>query len=348
MFLRKWFNSFNIVKISTAALCLFFGFIVFDDAAFDFQSALAAGNTKPVFQSSKKNKKSIKLRLKIPRDINYNVIMDRMYRYEDKYKLVQGAYWCEGDNYVYALVKGNEVRLVCFNVSTNTELWHIDVPAYHANTVVFNPNDRKIYICGCADHVNGKWKYINKVFVIDYDHPDSGIIKTIIVPKASMVYSIALDKKNNTWYSINAIGKTEGKFNRLHKYKGVFDSAEGYVDLKFNTVSSEGSWQGLSCIHDGVAYGVFYSKMPRVTAWDLYSGQDINQFPVEKTINGRYELKELESIFYDGTRDSLIIGAVRINATPKRYYVTFVETDILHDFEGEKDHLSEIDIEYDN
>lgn len=263
------------------------------------------------------------------KELKYNIILDRMYNMDEKFRIVQGSDWCEKNNYVYALVNVNDVRLVCVDTAYYKELWHVDIPAYHANTVVFNPNDRKIYICGCADHRKG-WVYINKIFVVDYDYPQRGIIETIEVPETSIVYSIALDKKENTWYSINAIGKKPGAYNRLYRYKGKFAATNGYVDLLFNMkVSNEGSWQGISCIHDGIAYGVFYNTPPRIVAFDLKRGAGLKQFDVPKVVSGYRQLNELESIFYDGKRNSLVMGAICTDRMTHRNMVTFVETDLL-------------------
>ena len=149
---------------------------------------------KKAFIGNESDNNSVHSALFSKKELKYNIILDRMYNMDEKFRIVQGSDWCEKNNYVYALVNVNDVRLVCVDTANYKELWHVDIPAYHANTVVFNPNDRKIYICGCADHRNG-WVYINKIFVVDYDYPQRGIIETVEVPDASMVYSIALDKR---------------------------------------------------------------------------------------------------------------------------------------------------------
>lgn len=267
------------------------------------------------------------------REIITSIIAEKVFRASDKYIYPQGCDYAENNKYIISLISntGNDVNLICLDISNYTIDWNIIVPADHANSVVFNPVDRKIYIAACFKAEDPD-TLVPTIYVIDYDRPTEGIIQTITVPNVTGIYSIALDKDSNKWYSINYRGTEIGKYNRVYVYNGTFESIEKTIDLKnYPTVNGvHPSWQGITAVKDGLIYGLIYSPVPAVCAWD-FSGDLIVSANVNRFSNGYKPVSEVESLFYNADTDTFCMMASNLLISDEKensHGATLLETNI--------------------
>ena len=268
------------------------------------------GNAYKILTDSGNLSKLEHTQLKAPHEIITNIIAEKVFRNDESYYIPQGADYAENGKYILSLLNGkdNTVNLICLDINTFTIYWNIIIPANHANSVVFNPNDRKIYIAACFTFEN-PGTLIPAIYVVDYDNPNNGIIDTITAP-VDGIYSIALDKENNKWYSINYRGTELGKYNRVYVYNGIFESVEKTIDLKnYPYINGEfPSWQGITMVKDGVIYGIIYSPISALVAWDL-TGNLITKATINRFSNGFKPISEIEALFYNKDTDTICIVA---------------------------------------
>lgn len=268
------------------------------------------GNAYKILADSGNLSKLEHMELKAPHEIITNIIAEKVFRTDESYYIPQGADYAENGKYILSLLNGkdNTVNLICLDINTFTIDWNIIISANHANSVVFNPNDRKIYIAACFTFEN-QGTLIPTIYVVDYDNPNNGIIDTITAP-VDGIYSIALDKENNKWYSINYRGTELGKYNRVYVYNGIFESVEKTIDLKnYPSINGEfPSWQGITMVKDGVIYGIIYSPISALVAWDL-NGNLITKATINRFSNGFKPISEVESLFYNKDTDTICIVA---------------------------------------
>lgn len=146
--------------------------------------------------------------------------------------IVQGGCYVENGLYIIQTCSsfGDFTVLRCFDSNSNNYIWEKYIEGGgHANSICFRPQDRKLYIAECysSDGLRS-----NKIFTVDYDNIESGIIDTIIapIPEGKDIYSIAYDRENDIFYGLSAV---DGKIKyTLYTFQGVFKELREQIVLK--------------------------------------------------------------------------------------------------------------------
>ncbi len=219
----------------------------------------------------------------------------------DEYGIQGGCYTEEGRYVIcFSSSTSNNLILKCLDSNTMQFLWSVSInEGKHGNAICFRPADRCLYIADCFSY-DSRSVLDKTISVVDYDHPEAGVIETIVSPARGGIYSIAYDREADTFYSINYRGTVEGDANALFSYDGVFESVRQMVcldDFSARFVPAHSS-QGVQCIADGIAYVPYYAPEPIVAGYDLYTGKLLFAEKIPKSIGGS-KIGELESVLYN-------------------------------------------------
>ena len=265
----------------------------FNNADFldDIETILLQMVTDGIINVSNVNFESVKV-------MNGNNVLEMM----ENGLYLQGGCYVENGVFVYAAVSynSNDNDLVAVDMNTGTELWRYNLPIEHANAIAYRKYDRKLYIAPCETVVieqgQQTTQYSKNIYVVDYDNP-SAVVETIVSPARGFIYSIAYDETSDTFYSTNFTGNVDGDSNVLFEYNGIFTSVKNEITLLddyavANTPALDN--QGVQCVHNGVAWIVYYNPTRIIAGFDVKTGEKLVEYTIPKVFNKYSQVGEMQ------------------------------------------------------
>lgn len=228
-----------------------------------------------------------------------------------------------GNNKVVSYLSNNGIsnngKIRCYNLSTRQIEWTYSIKGYHGNSVTYNPNDNRLYICGAIDEENNTSR-INKIIVVNLSNP-SVVEREITLPGISECYSLAFDRDTNKFYAIAYIGVTSGVADMLYVFNEELTSLIGSVQLEnYPSVKYGVSSQGVPLILNGIAYSLVYdTNMTSIYGYDIKTGKNVSISNLPRYINECRSIGEVESLVYDYDNESFIVESCLWNTGIQQY-----------------------------
>ena len=237
--------------------------------------------------------------------------------YGNTYSTTSNDFWPNGSAYignnkVVSFLSNNGIsnngRLRCYDLSTCQIEWDYAIKGYHGNSVTYNPNSNRIYICGAIDETNNS--RINKIVVVNLSNP-AVVEKEITLPGISECYSLTFDKDTDRFYAIAYIGTASGIADVLYIFNEELSSLVGSIELEnYPAVKYGISTQGVQLVLNGIAYSLLYgTNATSIYGFDVETGKNISITNIPRYINGCRSVGEVQSLVYDYDNGNFIVGS---------------------------------------
>ena len=270
------------------------------------------------------DKETIK-RIQMPRTLKGNLVIDHFrYRSNDGAYLQGACYVGNGVIVAYYRTNGsNTGALMGYDIASESKMWEYPTLGYHGNTITYNPNNNKIYLCAGMDDITNT--PMNLISIINMANP-SVIESTVTLPTMNMAMGLVYDNDTDRFYATHDTGNTPNQSNVVTVFNNdltaVIDTItlEGHfgVDYGLNT-------QGYVAIANGIIYSICQSVGHLAIEGNYIKNGSVAMLAqLPSMINKCRQTGEPQSVIYDYDNDEFYIASQDYNSTAYMFSIGMI------------------------
>lgn len=269
-------------------------------------------------------------RIQLPRTLKGNLVIDHFRVRSNNGAYLQGACYVGNGVIVayYRTIGSNTGALIGYDIATERKLWEYSTLGYHGNTITYNPNNNKIYICAGLDDLTDT--PMNLISIINMANP-SVIESTVTLPTMNMAMGLVYDIDTDRFYATHDTGNTPNQSNVVTVFNNDLTSVVDTITLDGNFGVDYGlNSQGYVAIVNGIIYSICQSVGHLAIEGNYIKDGNVAMLAqLPSMINKCRQTGEPQAVIYDYDNDEFYIAAQDYNSTAWQFSIGMIyKTDL--------------------